>query len=126
MRLKLITIFLGFTTLLFGITAGVLYVLIHSFEETVYDRELTITSYKKVVDACGKSGGISVENLKTELKKDFEMKDKIGYNGYNDEYFYVLYPKNRAVNQAEIFNFMGFELVLDSRQTFKSVKLYKP
>lgn len=126
MRLKLITVFLGFTTLLFGITAGVLYALIDSYGETIYDRELTIMSYKKVVDAFGKSGGISVEILKTELKKDFEVKDEMGYNGYNDEYFYVLYPKNRTVNQAEIFDFMGFELVFDSRQTFKSVELYKP
>ena len=44
MKLKLVTFVLGITTLLFGITAGVLHTLINSYEETICDRELTITS----------------------------------------------------------------------------------
>lgn len=125
MRLKLITVFLGITTLLFGITAGVLYALINSYKETVCDRELTITSYQKVIDAIGISSEISSKKLKTELMADFNLGER-GYSSYSNEYYYVLLPKNRKVNRNEIWNFMGLELVFDQHKKLKTVDLYKP
>ncbi|MFY0713753.1 hypothetical protein J1D01_08770 [Seonamhaeicola sp. NFXS20] len=125
MRLKLITVFLGTTTLLFGIMAGVLYVLINSYEETVYERELTIMSYQKVIDAMGRSNGISWDKLNTELTIDFNLGES-GYNGFNNQYYYVLHPKNRKVNPHEMSNFMGLQLVFDQHKKLKTVDLYKP
>lgn len=125
MRLKSITVFLGITTLLFGIMAGVLYAQIDSYEKTIYDRELTISCYKKVVDAMGRSNGISLDKLNTELMMDFNLGES-GYNGFNNQYYYVLHPKDRRVIPHEIWNFMGLELVFDKHKKLKTVDLYKP
>jgi hypothetical protein len=125
MKLKLVTFLLFITTLLFGITAGVLYTLIDSYEKTICDRELTITSYKKVIDAMGRSNIISLDQLKTELMKDFNLVES-GYNDHNNEHYYVLHPKDRKVNPDEIWNFMGLELVFDKHKKLKTVGLYKP
>lgn len=125
MKLKLVTFLLGITTLLFGITAGVLYTLIASYEATICDRELTITSYKKVIDVMGRSNIISLDQLKTELTIDFNLGES-GYNDHSNEHYYVLQPKDRTVNPPEIWNFTGLELVFDQHKKLKTVDLYKP
>lgn len=125
MKLKLVTFLLGITTLLFGISAGVLYTLIDSYEKTICDRELTINSYKKVIDAMGISNTISLDQLKTELMKDFNMGES-GYNDYSNEYYFVIHPKNEEVKRNEIMDFMGLQLVFDYQQKLKTIYLYKP
>ena len=126
MKLKLLTLLLGVSTLLFGITTWIYYLKTVSRTELLTDRELTITNYKKVINAIGKSGGISVEQLKAELKTEFNVDEKIGYYDHDKEYYYVLYPKNKEVEFREIWNFMGLELILDEQKEFKTVNLHKP
>lgn len=125
MKLKLVTFLLGITTLLFGITAVILYTLIDSYEETICDRELTITSYKKVINAMGRSNIISLDQLKTELMKDFNLGES-GHNDHHNEHYYVLHPKDGMVNPQEIWSFEGLELVFDQHKKLKTVDLYKP
>ncbi|KAA2218818.1 hypothetical protein [Maribacter flavus] len=125
MKLKLVTFLLVITTLLFGITAGVLYTLIDSYEKTICDRELTINSYKRVIDAMGRSNTISLDQLKTELTIDFYLDEK-SYNDYSNEYYFVIHPKNEEVNRNENIDFMGLQLVFDYQQKLKTIYLYKP
>ena len=125
MKLKLITLLLGITTLLFGITAWIYYLKTESRTELLADRELTITNYKKVIDAIGKSGGISVEKLKTELTAEFNIAKEIGYYDYDKEYYYVLNPKDKSIKRNEIWEFVGLELILDEQKNFKTISLHK-
>ena len=126
MKLKLITFLLGITTLLLGVTAYTFYLISDRQTKIIADRELTITNYKKVINAFGKSGEISIEKLRTELKTDFDFNEKIGYNDFSKEYYYVLTPKNYDINNKEIWKFMGLELILDEQKIFKTVNMHKP
>jgi len=126
MKLKLMTIMFGILTIILGISTYVYYLKSESRTELLTDRELTITNYKKVINAIGKSGGISIEKLKTELKAEFNVDEEIGYYDHNKEYYYVLNPKKRDVNYREIWEFMGLELILDERKKFKTVNMHKP
>ena len=126
MKLKLITLFFGVTTLILGITTYVYYLKFESRTKLLEDRELTITNYKKVINAIGKSSRISVEKLKIELETEFDIDEKIGYYDHDKEYYYVLSPKNFAINYIEICDFMGLELILDEQKRFKTINLYKP
>ena len=87
---------------------------------------MTITNYKKVINAIGRCGGVPVDKLKNELKKEFEINDKIEYNDYSKEFYYVLYPKEYEVNSSEIWSFMGLEFTLDQQKEFKTIHMYKP
>ncbi len=126
MKLKLITFLLGITTIILGITTCIYYLKTESRTELLADRELTITNYKKVISAIGKSGGVSINKLKAELKEEFEFDEKIGYYDYYNEYYYVLYPKQYDVNSREIWEFMGLDLILDEQKKFKTVNMHKP
>jgi len=127
MKLKLVTVFLGATTLLFALTSGILYAQTKFSEETIADREWTITSYQKVIKAIARSGNISVEALKVELEVDFNIYKEMGYNNnYNKEYYYVLHPKTKVINHQEIPDFIGFQLIFNHQKTFKSLDFYKP
>lgn len=126
MKLKVMTILFGITTIILGITTYFYYLETEIRNEVIADRELTITNYKKVVNAIGKSGGVSVDKLITELKTEFNIDEKIGYSDYDKEYYYVLYPKNNEVNHREIWKFMGLELILDEQKRFKTINMYKP
>jgi hypothetical protein len=126
MRLKLMTLFLGITTIILGITTYIYYLKAQIQTELLADRELTITNYKKVINAIGKTGGISIDKLKTELKTEFSVDEKIGFYDHDKEYYYVLNPKTNDINYREIWEFMGLELILDEQKKFKTVKLHKP
>lgn len=89
------------------------------------DREKTITEYKKVIEAIGRTG-INKKELITELRKDFEINSEFGYYDYENEYYLILYPKNKEINKREIWDFYGLELILDSTKRFKKVNLHKP
>ncbi len=125
MKLKRLTLFFGMVAILFGISTAFYYVESKNRDEVIADRELTITNYIKVINAIGKSGGISIDKLKNELKVEFEI-EKIGDADYSKEYYYILYPKQYDVNHMEILGFMGLELILDEQKKFKTVNMYKP
>ena len=126
MKLKLMTILFAITTIIFGILTYVYYLKSESRTKLLAYRELTITNYKKVINAIGKSGEIPIEKLKTELKAEFNVDEKIGYYDHDKEYYCVLNPKNSDVNNRGIWEFMGLELILDERKKFKTVNMHKP
>ncbi len=126
MKLKLLTILLAISTILLGGLAYIYYLEANFHTKVIKDRELTITNYKKVINAIGRCGGVPVKKLKTELKKEFEINDKIGYSDHSKEYYYILYPKKYEVNATEIWDFMGLELTLDEQKEFKTIHMYKP
>ncbi len=126
MKSKLPTLIFGITTVILGITTCLFFMQVELCKQTIADRELTITNYKKVINAVGRSGGISFDKLITELKSDFRLNDSIEYNDFSSEYYYVLYPKNKTINKNEFFDFIGLELVLDAQKDLKTVNLYKP
>ncbi|MFD2591887.1 hypothetical protein ACFSTE_13705 [Aquimarina hainanensis] len=126
MKPKLQTILLAISTILLGGLAYWHYLEANFSAKVIKDRELTITNYKKVINAMGRSGDISVKKLKTELRKEFDVDEKPGYNDYAKEYYYVLYPKKYEVNSREIWDFRGLELILDEEKVFKTITMYKP
>ncbi|MBG6130337.1 thioredoxin-related protein [Aquimarina sp. EL_43] len=126
MKLKLLTFLLAISTILLGGLAYWYYLEANFSAKVIKDRELTITNYKKVVNAIGRSGGVHVNKLKTELKKEFDLNEKIGYSDHSKEYYYVLYPKKYEVNSREIWDFRGLELTLDEQKAFKTIHMYKP
>lgn len=126
MKLKLVTLLFGIATITLSITTFYFYLESKSQTKTRMDRELTITNYKKVFNAIGKSGEISIDKLKAELKTEFIFDEKIGYNDHNKAYYYVLNPKKNEINTKEIWGFMGLELILDEQKNFKTISLYKP
>jgi len=126
MKIKLLTILLGLSTLTLGGLSFYYYLELDRFTTVIADRELTITNYKKAVNAIGRSGGISIDKLKTELKTEFDIDEKFGYADYSKEYYCAFYPKEKEINAKEIWEFMGLELILDEKKEFKTINLYKP
>ena len=86
-KLKLLTILLAVSTILLGVLTFYFYLESEICTQVIADRELTITNYKKVINAIGRCGGVPVDNLKNELKKDFEINDKIEYYDYSKEFY---------------------------------------
>ena len=64
MKIKLLTVFLGISTMVLGITVWYFNMQLKNYEKTVADRELTIINYQKVTRSIGRSGGIFSERLK--------------------------------------------------------------
>jgi hypothetical protein len=125
MKLKSPTALLTLTTLLFGLTACTLFMQIDRSKKTIANRELTIISYMKVIDAMGRSNAISSQQLKASLLEGFNL-GEMGYNDYSDEYYIVAHPIDREINPSQLGDFMGLQLVFDSQKTLKSIRLYKP
>lgn len=117
--LMILTILLSATTFLF-------YEKVKTRDELIADREKTITNYKKVINAIGKSENINIESLKNELSKEFEISENAGFYEKDKEYYFVLQPKNSDINKAEIWEFMGLEIILDKEKKFKTLNLHKP
>jgi len=126
MKFKLLTITFGISTIILGLLAGWFYINLNAHAKVVQDRELTITNYQKVINAIGRSGNISVDQLKKELQLEFKIDDNLGYNDFSKEYYHVLFPKDHKVNSTGIWNFMGLELILNNQKEFKTVQMYKP
>jgi len=125
MKLKILTAILGLTTLTLGFSTCIFYMLNKASAETIADRELTITSYAKVIDAIGRSTTISLEELKTELIADFNP-ETMGYSIQSNEHYLIVNPIRKEISPTQIWNFMGLELVFDNQKALKSVHLYKP
>lgn len=123
MKFKLLTYIFGVLSVLIGI---LYYVDIKAHKKTIINRELTITNYQKVMNAIGRTGGVSINKLKKELKKEFNIEEKIGYANFSKEYYYDLFPKKSAVNTQAIWTFTGLQLVMDEQKEFKTISLYKP
>ena len=77
MKQKQLTIFLGILAITLGISAAFYYMESKNRDKVIANRELTITNYKKVINAIGKSSGVSIERLKNELHTEFEI-EKLG------------------------------------------------
>ena len=121
-----IIILLGVTTILLAVTTFVYFIETKIQTKVIANRELTITNYQKVIKAIGRSGGISINELKMELKAEFNMDGIIEYNDYNKEYCFVLYPRTNKINHKEIWQFTGLSLILDEYKKIKTVSIYKP
>ena len=124
--MKALTILLILLTLFLGGTTFYYYHQSKVRTKVLADRELTITHFKKVINAIGQAGDIDVEQLKAELSHEFNFYEELGYYEYENQYYYVIYPKENAINHNAIWEFMGLELVLDNEKQFKTVSLHKP
>ena len=115
MKLKSPTVLLTLTTLLFGMVAYTLFMQIDMYKKIVANRELTIMSYVKFIDAMGRSNAISSQQLKAPLQADFNL-GEMGYNNYSNEYYIVAHSIDREINPSQLGDFMGLQLVFDSQK----------
>lgn len=124
-EMKLLIVTLGLGLIMLGSIAFLNWERVKTRNHQINDRELTITSYMKVIEAISRSSSIELEKLKLELQKEFNISSEMNYYSHDKEYYYVLQPKNRNVKSVEIWEFMGLELILDDEKKFKSVNLHK-
>ena len=119
------TILIILTAILSG-TTFLFYEKVKTRDKIITDREKIIINYKKVINAIGHSENINIESLKSELSKDFEISENTSFHEKDKEYYLVLQPKDNEINKSEIWEFLGFEIILDKEKKFKTLSLYKP
>lgn len=123
MKNKAYTLLLGVLVLLIS-TAY--YFDVKAHKKTILDREYTIINYQKVIDAIGRTGNVSVEDLKIALKRDFAINEKTGFNSSSKEYYCDFHPKMKVENPQKVGDFIGFELILNEHKELKIIQMYKP